>query len=141
MADTPPEGFGNTIADENKRGYKAAGILGRRGLLVVLSGPRLGQARVVGAAPVVTGRQADCDLAVEDPLLSRQHFRVSPVGPSDEGEFLLEDLDSKNSTYLNAKQLSGPSRLHYGDRIVAGGTVFRFFMEEEAERKGGRPRS
>ena len=138
MADTP-SGFGNTVADENRRGYKAAGLLGRRGLLVVLSGPRLGQSRVVGSAPVVVGRQADCDLAVDDPLLSRQHFRVSPPGAA--GDFLLEDLDSKNSTYLNTKPLTGPATLHYGDRILAGGTIFRFLMEEHAEKKGGKPRA
>jgi pSer/pThr/pTyr-binding forkhead associated (FHA) protein len=141
MAETL-EGLGNTVADENARGFKAAGLLGRRGLLMVLSGPRLGRGQVVASAPVIAGRQAGCDLVVEDPLLSRQHFRVSPLGPSGdprEGEFLLEDLDSKNSTYLNAKQLAGAARLHYGDRIVAGGTVFRFLLEEEAEKKGGKP--
>lgn len=135
-----PEGFGNTVADENKRGYKSAGLLGRRGLLVVLSGPQLGDSRVLGSEPVTVGRQADCDLSVEDPLLSRQHFRVSPP-QQDEEDFLLEDLDSKNSTYLNAGRLSGPARLHYGDRIVAGATVFRFLFEEQVERKGGRPRA
>lgn len=145
MADTPA-GVGNTVADENRRGYKAAGLLGGRGLLVVLSGPRLGQSRVIGSTPIVVGRQSDCDLAVDDPLLSRQHFRVSPPGapagaPAGAGEdFLLEDLDSKNSTYLNTKPLTGPARLHYGDRILAGGTIFRFLLEEEAEKKGGRPR-
>ena len=138
--------IGNTVADENRRGYKAAGLLGGRGLLVVLSGPRLGQSRVIGSAPVVVGRQSDCDLAIDDPLLSRQHFRVGasvgvnpPEGPADV-DFLLEDLDSKNSTYLNTKPLTGPARLHYGDRILAGGTIFRFFLEEEAEKRGGRPR-
>lgn len=132
------EGLGNTVADENRRGFKAAGLLGRRGLLVVLSGPRLGLAQVVASQPLIVGRQSGCDLVVEDPLLSRQHFRVSPL---EDGEFLLEDLDSKNSTYLNAKQLSGAAPLHYGDRIVAGGTVFRFLLEEQAEKKGGKPRA
>jgi pSer/pThr/pTyr-binding forkhead associated (FHA) protein len=135
------QGRGNTVADENKRGFKAAGLLGRRGLLLVVSGPRLGRGRVVGSEPVTVGRQAGCDLVVDDPLLSRQHFRVSPSGPAEEGEFLLEDLDSKNSTYLNARELSGRAGLHYGDRIVAGGTVFRFLLEEEAEKKGGKPRT
>lgn len=141
MAQTP-ERVGGTIADENKRGYKAGGLLGRRGLLVVLSGPRLGQSRVVGPEALVVGRQADCGLAVDDPLLSRQHFRIRPAasaGEAEEGEYLLEDLDSRNSTYLNTARTSGPARLHYGDRIVAGATVFRFLLEEQAQRKGAKP--
>jgi pSer/pThr/pTyr-binding forkhead associated (FHA) protein len=127
----------NTVADEDKRGFRATGLLGRRALLVVVSGPQLGRCCVVASSPIVAGRQAGCDLIVDDPLFSRRHFRVNPTG---EGEFTIEDLDSKNSTFLNAKRVTAPMTLHYGDRIVAGGTVLRFFLEEEAERKAGRSR-
>jgi pSer/pThr/pTyr-binding forkhead associated (FHA) protein len=126
-----------TLADADKRGYRATGLLGRRALLVVVSGPQLGRSCIVASSPVVVGRQAGCDLVLEDPLLSRRHFRVSPAG---EGDFILEDLDSKNSTYLNTKRLAASVLLHYGDRIVAGRTVLRFFLEEEPERKAGRSR-
>jgi pSer/pThr/pTyr-binding forkhead associated (FHA) protein len=127
----------NTIADEDKRGIRATGLLGRRAMLVVVSGPQLGRTCVVASSPIVAGRQAGCDLVVDDPLFSRRHFRVSPTG---DGEFTVVDLDSKNSTYLNAKRVSAPVLLHYGDRIVAGTTVLRFFLEEEVERKVGRGR-
>jgi pSer/pThr/pTyr-binding forkhead associated (FHA) protein len=126
-----------TLVDADKRGYRATGLLGRRALLVVVSGPQLGRSCIVASSPVVVGRQAGCDLVLDDPLLSRRHFRVSPTS---EGDFTLEDLDSKNSTYLNTKRLTASVFLHYGDRIVAGRTVLRFFLEEEPERKAGRSR-
>jgi pSer/pThr/pTyr-binding forkhead associated (FHA) protein len=129
--------FKNTVADADKRGFRATGLLGRRAVLVVVSGHQLGRSCVVASSPIVAGRQPDCDLVVDDPLLSRQHFRVSPTG---DGDFTVEDLDSKNSTYLNAKHVTTPVTLHYGDRIVAGTTVLRFFLEEAAERKTGRSR-
>jgi S-DNA-T family DNA segregation ATPase FtsK/SpoIIIE len=128
---------GGTLADADKRGYRATGLLGRRALLVVVSGPQLGRSCIVASSPIVVGRQTGCDLVLEDPLLSRRHFRVSPAG---EGDFTIEDLDSKNSTYLNTKRVTASVILHYGDRIVAGRTVLRFFLEEEAERKAGRSR-
>ena len=127
----------NTLADEDKRVIRATGLLGRRAVLVVVSGSQLGRSCVVASAAVVAGRQAGCDLVIDDPLFSRRHFRVSPT---DGGDFTIEDLDSKNSTYLNAKRLTSPVVLHYGDRIVAGTTVLRFFLEEEVERKPGRSR-
>jgi len=127
----------DTVADQDKRGIRTSGLLGRRAVLLVVCGPQLGRSCLVASSPVVVGRQAGCDLVVDDPLLSRRHFRVAPVG---DGDFTIEDLDSKNSTYLNAKRVTAPVMLHYGDRIVAGSTVLRFLLEEQVERKGGRSR-
>jgi pSer/pThr/pTyr-binding forkhead associated (FHA) protein len=122
----------NTLTEAGGGKLKSAGRLGRGGLLVVLSSNQFGQSCVVPDAPLVVGRQPGCDLVIHDPLLSRRHFQV---GRDAEGEYLLEDLGSKNSTFLNARQVQVPERLHYGDRIVAGDTVLRFLLEEQAERK------
>jgi pSer/pThr/pTyr-binding forkhead associated (FHA) protein len=122
----------NTLTEAGVGKLKSAGRLGRGGLLVVLSSSQFGQSFVIPDAPVVVGRQADCDLVIHDPLLSRRHFQVAR---DDEGEYLLEDLGSKNATFLNARQIQAPERLHYGDRIVAGDTVLRFLLEEQVERK------
>ncbi len=121
----------NTLTEGGGK-LKSAGRLGRDGLLVVVSHNQFGEARVVPDNPLVVGRQPDCDLVIHDPLLSRRHFQV---GRDSEGEFLLEDLGSKNATFLNARQVQAAERLHYGDRIVAGDTVLRFLLEEQVERK------
>jgi len=122
----------NTLTEAGGGKLKSAGRLGRSGLLVVLSHNQFGETRVVPDNPLVVGRQPDCDFVIRDPLLSRRHFQVARDA---EGEYLLEDLGSKNATFLNARQLQVPERLHYGDRIVAGDTVLRFLLEEQAERK------
>jgi pSer/pThr/pTyr-binding forkhead associated (FHA) protein len=122
----------NTLTEVGAGKLKASGRLGRGGLLVVVSRNQFGESCVVPDAPLVVGRQLDCDLVIRDPLLSRRHFRISRDA---EGEYLLEDLGSKNATFLNARQVQAPERLHYGDRIVAGDTVLRFLLEEQVERK------
>jgi len=122
----------NTLTEAGGGKLKSAGRLGRSGLLVVLSHNQFGETCVVPDTPLVVGRQPDCDFVIHDPLLSRRHFQVARDA---EGEYLLGDLGSKNATFLNARQLQVPERLHYGDRIVAGDTVLRFLLEEQAERK------
>jgi pSer/pThr/pTyr-binding forkhead associated (FHA) protein len=127
----------NTLTEAGGGKLKSAGRLGRRGVLVVLSGKQFGESCVVPESPLVVGRQEDCDFVIGDPLLSRRHFRIAMEA---DGEYLLEDLGSKNATHLNAGRVQGPVRLHYGDRIVAGDTVLRFLLEEQVERKGGAKR-
>jgi pSer/pThr/pTyr-binding forkhead associated (FHA) protein len=122
----------NTLTEAGGGKLKSAGRLGRAGLLVVLSRNQFGESCVVPETPLVVGRQEDCGFVIRDPLLSRRHFRLS-MDPA--GEYLLEDLGSKNATYLNTRQVLEPLQLHYGDRIVAGDTVLRFLLEEQVERK------
>ncbi len=124
----------NTLTEAGVGKLKSAGRLGRSGLLVVVSRNQFGQSCVMPDTPLVVGRQTDCDLVIHDPLLSRRHFQVTRDA---DGEYLLEDLGSKNATFLNARQVQAPERLHYGDRIVAGDTVLRFLLEEQVERKAG----
>ncbi len=121
-----------TIASEAKLDLKAAGILSRRGLLVVLSANFLGRTHVLSASSTEIGRSPECDFVIDDPQMSRRHCRILV---DDRGEFFLEDLSSTNATILNSRPLKRKSVLHYGDRISAGGTILRFLMEEEIRRK------
>jgi len=86
---------------------------------------------VIERPSTVVGRQDECDFVLADPMMSRRHFRLAVEG----GEFYVEDLGSTNGTTLNAKKLEKRTRILYGDRVVAGGTIFRFFVEEEIEKK------
>ena len=120
-----------TVVQKDPRKTGPAGILGSRGVLVVLSGALFGRSAVIEGGWTVVGRQEDCELALADPMMSRRHFRVGVEGDG----FVIEDLGSTNGTTLNAKKLEKRARLLYGDRVVAGGTIFRFFVEEEVEKK------
>ena len=60
-------------------------------------------------------------LAVPDPALSSQHFRVVPRDES----FFFIDLESTNGSYINGRR-TGAKRLRHGDRMRAGQVEFEF---------------
>jgi pSer/pThr/pTyr-binding forkhead associated (FHA) protein len=74
--------------------------------------------RVDGGA--VIGRAPECDVRVEDPLISRRHARllVSELGIG------IEDLDSANGLYVNGLPSRGVTPLHPGDVFQLGGTLW-----------------
>jgi pSer/pThr/pTyr-binding forkhead associated (FHA) protein len=123
--------------DETRAGgepprFKYSADLGKRALLVILSSTGFGSTFVIDGGALVLGRQEDCDFVIDDPLLSRHHCRVSV---DDQGDFWLEDLESRNATFLNARKLQDRTRLQYGDRIVIGTTILRFYLEERKDGK------
>lgn len=122
----------NTQIRRDPQKFKYSAALGKRALLVVLSRRGFGTTFVIEQARNVLGRQSDCEFVIDDPLLSRRHCEVSAEG---DGDYFLEDLNSTNSTFLNSRKLAEKTRLQYGDRIVIGTTIMRFYLEEEAEAK------
>lgn len=61
----------------------------------------------------VIGRSSKADVAIADRSLSRLHARLILR----EGGWFLEDLGSRNSTFLNDRPLFGPERVRPGDVI------------------------
>lgn len=84
--------------------------------LLVTDGPSQGVRVDLGDAPVVMGRDADCELTLDDTQASRRHARVArgEGGPS------IEDLGSTNGTLLNGVRVAGPQPLRPGDEIRVG---------------------
>ena len=72
---------------------------------------------------VVFGRSTEAQVSFpEDFSLSRRHLQLEPEG---EG-WAVEDLGSKNGTWVNGQRLAGRKRLQSGDRIEAGRLVLTF---------------
>jgi pSer/pThr/pTyr-binding forkhead associated (FHA) protein len=71
-------------------------------------------------AGAVLGRASECEVRLGDPLVSRRHARVltSELGAG------IEDLDSANGVYVNARRRLGVTQLHPRDVIQIGGTVW-----------------
>lgn len=67
------------------------------------------------------GRQADNDLVVNDPGISRHHAEVI----NERGTCTLHDLGSTNGTYVNGSVITEHA-LREGDRISLGSTVVEF---------------
>ena len=61
----------------------------------------------------IIGRGADCDVIIDDRQASRHHARIF----SSAGGYLLEDLGSKNGTFLNGNAVDEPAPLQDGDEI------------------------
>ena len=67
--------------------------------------------------PVTTiGRSSMNDLPVSDKMLSRQHARIVREGG---GGLTVEDLGSRNGTFLNGERLVSVQPLKSGDRITS----------------------
>jgi len=62
---------------------------------------------------MLIGRDQECDLVIDDRQVSRKHARVYQTS---EGVFL-EDLESKNGTYVNHKRVEGVVQLFEGDVV------------------------
>ncbi|MCK6578229.1 MAG: FHA domain-containing protein [Anaerolineae bacterium] len=68
---------------------------------------------------VILGRGEDCDLIVSERQVSRQHVRIFQQGD----QYYIEDLESRNGTWVNGDQLKGTRRLNNGDKIQLAMTV------------------
>lgn len=62
---------------------------------------------------VVFGRGEDCDFPINERQISRHHIRVYRQDDS----YFIEDLESKNGTWVNGQQVKGVRRLYDGDEI------------------------
>ena len=65
------------------------------------------------------GREAA--LRLEDPLISRRHARLTAT----EHGAVVEDLGSRNGTFVNGQPVTGPSALRAGDTLQVGTTVLK----------------
>jgi pSer/pThr/pTyr-binding forkhead associated (FHA) protein len=90
------------------------------GTLRGLSGPLAGKKLKLSVGEVIVGRLEDCDLALLDNSVSRQHARLE-VSAS---RVYVQDLGSSNGTYLDDFPIESAS-LEDGDRLRFGKIEFR----------------
>ena len=92
-----------------------------------LQGPDGDHPLVQGAN--VIGRTGDADICIDRTEVSRCHARIVVQGTT----VTIEDLGSKNGTYVSGERLERPLLLTSGDEIWIGRSVarFRFLIEGE----------
>jgi adenylate cyclase len=88
---------------------------------------RDGQARrhPLSTGDTVVGRAAVCDLAIDDPSISRRHARIRVHGD----HCVITDLGGRNGTFVNGEHVS-EAQLADGDTIVLG--RFKLQLERSA---------
>ncbi len=99
--------------------------------IVVIFGKEedLGKEAEILEGGITVGRSAECNLVVNDPLVSRKHFKIWQYRE----EFLIEDLNSLNGTYVNQKKLEKKEKILDGSIITAGRTIFKFEARSQLE--------
>src|SRR5262245_47537161 len=92
-----------------------------------VTAPGMAARKVSLDRPVTTiGRSSMNDLPISDKMLSRQHARI--VRDTD-GGLTVEDLGSRNGTFLNGDRLTTVQPLKPGDRITVGGVTLKVESE------------
>jgi predicted component of type VI protein secretion system len=106
-------------------------------MLMVREGSSSRRQWALQGVAVVIGRGEDCHVVVTDRQASRHHARITQTKDG----YVLEDLNSKNGTFLNGDLLKVPTLLKDGDEIGiafavklgfvdAGATAPLLFQEE-----------
>ena len=85
------------------------------------------------------GRDPDTAARIKDPSVSRQHARLRIVG----SDATLQDLGSKNGTFVNGQPITSAIRVSDGDEIVLGSVrvIVRIFRHEPSTQTATRGRS
>lgn len=84
----------------------------------------------LGLGETRIGRAASCEIAIDDPCLSREHavLRV------ERSRVTLRDLGSRNGTFVNDLPVTEEIELHAGDRIDIGSTSATLLRALETRR-------
>jgi hypothetical protein len=97
-------------------------------ILVVQEGQLAGKRWPLNKSELTIGRGEDCDIVLPDRQVSRHHFRVV----RDDDGYNVEDLGSKNGTYINGAPVRGSMQLQDGDEIQVALSVRLLFVGAEA---------
>jgi DNA-binding winged helix-turn-helix (wHTH) protein len=111
-------GFGYAFSGEVREGKPPAAPLPDRLLL-----DRDDEEIALEPGENILGRDASASVLIDDGTVSRRHARITTVG----GTATIEDLGSKNGTFLNGKRLGKrPLPLVAGDQIQMGSVFLTF---------------
>jgi ribosomal protein L40E len=104
----------------------AAVIISGTMLLIRAGGGREGEHIGLSGDVLTIGRSPHSDLFLDDVTVSRHHARIV----RDENDFLVEDLNSLNGTYVNRKRIER-HRLSDGDELQIGKFKLAFIGRDE----------
>ncbi len=101
---------------------------GEKPLLIMVEGESIGRKWVIAGDVLTIGRSEDCDIVLPQRQVSRRHARIS----YQDGRYILEDLGSKNGTFVNGREVREPCILRDGDEIQIALCVKLAFVGAEA---------
>jgi serine phosphatase RsbU (regulator of sigma subunit)/pSer/pThr/pTyr-binding forkhead associated (FHA) protein len=97
--------------------------------LQVIKGSRPGQVLELRSERMVLGRHPSCEIVLDNAAVSRQHAQIV----NRRGTFFLEDLRSRNRTYLNGTAIDARTPLNDADEVTICDIVLQFFHSHKEE--------
>jgi pSer/pThr/pTyr-binding forkhead associated (FHA) protein len=88
--------------------------------IVITSGPKAGLELALGTEPLTIGRSSESGLVIRDDYTSSHHARLVLWGD----QWMLQDLDSTNGTWLDGARVTAPVPITVGGAIKVGATTF-----------------
>lgn len=118
-----PKGKGQKDADARRRASrrerKAAGSSAQPRALLVTGGSLVGTIIPLASAIITIGRAPSSSLVLEDEYVSSSHAQISPTPNG----WVIEDLGSRNGTYVDDERLTQPVILNPGITVRIGQTT------------------
>lgn len=88
--------------------------------VAMLTGKNAGSKIELDKRELVIGRAPNCDLPLSDEFASNMHAKLVKVG----NDWVLQDLNSTNGTYLDGKRVTTPMVVKPNNTIRIGATNF-----------------
>ena len=95
-------------------------------LLNFVKGVNVGATVELVGERVVLGRNEDCHVVLRVPAVSREHAIIRKI----QGKYYIEDMKSRNGTFVNNKEVTTRTQLKDNDRIKICDNVLAFYEEE-----------
>src|SRR3954453_1271191 len=92
-------------------------------VLNFLKGANQGSTHELSAEKIILGRNAECDVVLNVPAVSREHAVIRRI----QGKFYIEDLKSRNGTFVNNKEVTARLVLRDNDKIKICDNIMAFF--------------
>lgn len=89
--------------------------------LVIASGKRAGKAILLKRSEMLIGRAEECGIRLTSDEISRRHCSIKVVPDT----VWVEDLRSRNGTFVNGRRISEKTKLYDGDLLRVGGLELR----------------
>jgi len=94
-------------------------------IAIITRGRQAGRRLAIVQWPATIGRDASASIPIDDERVSRFHARIKKRDQL----YIIEDLQSKNHTYLNGDKITN-SVINSGDKILLGDTEIVFLTPE-----------
>jgi sigma-B regulation protein RsbU (phosphoserine phosphatase) len=91
-------------------------------VLQLLKGQTPGQVFALDRESSVLGRHPDCDIVLDVQAVSRQHAKIIRTG----ADFYVEDMESRNGTFVNGEKIAERRLLRDNDRVKICNLLFTF---------------